>query len=309
MGAWTKRPGERVALVTGAAHGIGAATAEALVERGWSVAVLDVDLPAAEAVAERCGERALALGADITDQDAVRSAVNAAVERFGGLDLCFANAGIATGGAMRHIDPEVFAINVEVNLSGSFRTIHACLPHLVESNGYVLVNASSSALAAPPGLGAYGASKAGLESMGDTLRREVAHLGVDVGVLYLLWVDTDMVTGSERKFESFAKLRSGMRGPLGRTMPVEDAVAAIMRGVEARSRRVMAPRFLNALYRLRGLMGRPLERDMLVMAPLVDEVTSAEISERGVGAEMRTDTVAGTAAAEAASRRRSEPVG
>ena len=302
MGDWSGPPGSRVAFITGAGQGIGASTAEALAGRGWSVALVDLDLPAAEQVAARIGDRSLALGADITDSDALRAAVEAAVERFGRIDLCFANAGIATGGAMRHVDPDVFAVNVDVNLSGTFRTLHACLPALIESRGYVLVNSSASALAAPPGLGAYGATKAGVESLGDTLRREVAHLGVDVGVVYLLWVDTDMVTGSERQIESFAELRRRMRGPLGRTMPLARAVDAIVAGVEERRRRVMAPRILRAAYRLRGLMGRPAERDMLEIAPMVDEATAEVIRERGIAGEMRTDTAAGAAAAAAAKR-------
>ncbi len=262
------------------------------------MALVDLDREAVEAVAARLGERADAFEADITDSQSLRAAVDSATGRFGRLDLCFANAGIATGGAMRHIDPEVFAVNVEVNLTGTFRTVHACLPRVIESRGYVLLNASASALLAPPGLGAYGASKAGIESMGDTLRREVDHLGVDVGVLYLLWVDTDMVTGSERKLESFAELRSKMRGPFAKTMPLSDAVDVIVAGIDERSRRVMAPRLLRAVYRLRGLIGRPVERDHLQMAPFVDEVTLAEVRERGVDAEMRTDTAAGAAAAE-----------
>jgi NAD(P)-dependent dehydrogenase (short-subunit alcohol dehydrogenase family) len=292
-----------VALITGAAHGLGAGTAEALAARGWSVALVDLDLAAGEAVATRIGGRAAAFAADITDSAALDAAVCGAVERFGGIDCCFANAGIASGGAMRHADPEVFAVNVEVNLIGAFRTVRACLPRLVESRGYALLNASASALMAPPGLGAYGASKAGVESLGDTLRREVAHLGVDVGVLYLLWVDTDMVTGSEEKIEAFAKLRGAMRGPMARTMPRERAIGTIVAAIEGRRRRAMAPRWLNAVYRLRGFAGRPVERDMLEMAPLVDEVTAAEASKRGVEGALRTDTPAGAAAARAVAER------
>jgi NAD(P)-dependent dehydrogenase (short-subunit alcohol dehydrogenase family) len=301
---WGHGSGPRVALVTGAGHGLGAGTAEALAARGWSVALVDLDLAAAEAAAGRIGDRAAAFAADISDSEAVEAAVAGTVERFGGIDFCFANAGIASGGALRHADPEVFAINIEVNLIGSFRTVRACLPHLVESKGYVLLNASASALMAPPGIGAYGASKAGVESMGDTLRREVAHLGVDVGVLYLLWVDTDMVTGLEQKMEGFAKLRAAMRGPMAKTMPRGQAVARIVAGIEGRRRRTMAPRWLYAFYRLRGFIGRIAERDLLEMAPMVDEVTLAEVSSRGLDAELRTDTPAGAAAAQAVAERR-----
>ena len=238
MGSWPGSGGARTALITGAGHGIGAVTAARLAATGWRTALVDLDLAAVEAVAGRCGPNAAAFAADITEQASLDAAVAGAVERFGGLDLCFANAGIATEGTLRHTDPDVFAVQVEVNLTGTFRTIHACLPHLIASKGYVLINASGSALAAPPGLGAYGASKGGVENLGDTLRREVKHLGVDVGVVYLLWVSTDLVEGAEASGEVFKTVRTSMRGPLSKTMSVDTAVAAIVRGIEGRARRV-----------------------------------------------------------------------
>ncbi len=303
MGAWSGG-GARTALITGAGHGIGAVTAERLAATGWRVALVDLDLGAAEAVAERCGADATAFAADITDQAGLDAAVAGAVERFGGLDLCFANAGIATEGTLRHTDPEVFAVQVEVNLTGTFRTIHACLPHLIASRGYILINASGSAIAAPPGLGAYGASKGGVENLGDTLRRELRHLGVDVGVVYLLWVSTDLLEGAEAHGEVFKTVRTSMRGPLAKTMPVETAVAAIMRGIERRARRVTSPRVIGALYRMRGVAPAALERDMVRMAPAVDDATARDLARDGeIEGAVRTDTPASAAAAAAIKER------
>lgn len=303
MGGWTAT-GARTALITGAGHGIGAATAKRLAGSGWRVALVDLDLDAAEAVAEACGPESVALAADITDGESVAAAVAAATDRFGGLDLCFANAGIATEGTLRRTDPEVFAVQVDVNLVGTFRTIHACLPHVIDARGYVLINASASALAAPPGLGAYGASKAGVENLGDTLRRELGYLGVDVGVAYLLWVATDMVDGAEAHGAIFKTIRASMRGPLGRSMPVERAVAALERGIERRSRRITAPRILGALYRARGLAPSVLERDMVQMAEAVDAATARDLEAQGMEGAVRTDTAASAAAAAAVERRR-----
>ena len=222
----------QTALITRAAHGIGKGTAKALADRGWSLALADLDPEAVETVAAECGPNAAAFEANITDQDAVDAAVAGAVERFGGLDVCFANAGVATGGALRHTDPEVFAVQVDVNLVGTFRTVRACLPHLIESRGYLLLNASGSAIVAPPGLGSYGATKAAVESLGSSLRVELAHHGVDVGVLYLLWVATDMVDGSATETETFNVVLAGMPGPLGKRMPLAKAVARIVGGIE-----------------------------------------------------------------------------
>ena len=297
MGDW-RTGGTRTALITGAGHGIGAATAERLASSGWNLALVDLDLAAAESVAGRCGASAAAFAADVTDQEAVDGAVAGAVERFGGIDLCFANAGIATACTLSRTDPEVFAVQIDVNLTGTFRTVHACLPHTTAAKGYLLINASASALAAPPGLGAYGASKGGVENLGDTLRRELKHLGVDVGVVYLLWVSTDMVEGAESAGETFSTVRSSMTGPLSRSMPVGDAVDAIERGIERRARRITAPRFLGALYRMRGVAPAVLERDMVRMAPAVDEASARDIAKRGeVEGAVRTDTTASAAAA------------
>lgn len=301
MGAWPVAAGARTALVTGAGNGIGAAVSEALATRGWNLALVDLDLEAAEAVAARIGPRGAAYQANITDQGSVDAAVDSAAERFGGIDLCFANAGIAAEGTLRHTDPDVFAVQIDVNLIGTFRTIHACLPHLMASRGYLMINSSASALMAPPGLGAYGASKAALESLGDTLRRELRHHGVDVGVVYLLWVATDLVEGAEAHGEIFRTIRSSFTGPLAKAMPVDRAVAAIVRGIEGRRRRVTRPWIISALYRLRGVAPALLERDAVRMAPDVEAATERDIASKGaLEAALRTDTAAASAAADKA---------
>lgn len=303
---WPAAAAPRTALVTGGGSGIGAAVGEALAARGWNVALLDLDLEAAEAVAARIGAgRAAAYRADITDQGALDEAVAAAVERFGGLDLCFANAGVAVEGSLRQTTPAVFASQVEVNVTGTFRTVHACLEHLIASRGYLLINASASALAAPPGLGAYGASKAAAESLGDTLRRELRHHGVDVGVVYLLFVATDMVAGAESHGPIFRAMREGLGWPLRRVMPVATARDAIVRGIERRARRIVAPRLVAALYRLRGLAPSLLERSTVRIAPEIEAVTAREVEAKGqLAAALRDDTEATRATAARAAARR-----
>lgn len=304
MTRWPSGGPARTALVTGAGHGIGAATARALAERGWQVALVDLDLAAAEALADSIGERAAAFEANIADQASVDAAVAGTVERFGGIEMCFANAGIAAEGVLRHTDPSVFAAQVDVNLTGTFRTVHACLEHLIASRGYLLLNASASAIAAPPGLGAYGATKAAVESLGDTLRRELRHHGVDVGVVYLLFVATDMVEGAESHGPIFKTMRQHFTWPLRNVMPVERARDAIVRGIERRSRRVTAPRIVGTLYRVRGLAPSVLERDTMRMAPDVEAVTAREVEVRGrLATALRTDTPALRAASEDAEQR------
>ncbi len=294
----------KTAFITGAGSGIGAATSERLAAKGWRLAIVDLDEQNAQATADRCGAEAIAFGADITDSEALGAAVDATVERFGGIDLCFANAGVATEGTIRHTEPEVFAVQVDVNLTGTYRTVHACLPHLIASKGYMLLNASASAIGAPPGLAAYGASKAGVESLGDTLRREVKHLGVDVGVVYLLFIATDMVEGAEEHGEIFKTMRDNFSGPLKKLIPIAKAVDAIEQGIDRRSRRVSAPKgLIGGLFRARGLAPSLLERDMLKMAPAVEEATAREKAAKGEKAGLRTDTAATAAAAKAIEER------
>ena len=169
----------------------------------------------------------------------------------------------------------------------------------------MLLNASASAIGAPPGLGAYGASKAGVENLGDTLRREVKHLGVDVGVVYLLFIATDMVEGAEQQGEIFKTMRDNFSGPLKKLIPTSTAVDAIEKGIERRARRVTAPKgLISGLFRARGLAPGLLERDMLKMAPAIEEATVRELAVKGEKAGLRTDTAATAAAARAIEERK-----
>ena len=155
-----------------------------------------------------------------------------------------------------------------------------------------------------PGLGAYGASKAGVENLGDTLRREVKHLGVDVGVVYLLFIATDMVEGAEAHGEIFKAMRANFAGPLNKLLPVSKAVDGIELGIEKRARRVCVPKgLMGALFRARGIAPGLVERDMLKMAPAIEEATAREKAAKGQNAGLRTDTAATASAAEAIEER------
>ena len=134
----------RVALVTGGARGIGFATARALLARGASVTIVDLDPDAvARAAAELHDSRALGLVADVTDRGAMQRVVAETAERFGGLDVVVANAGIASRVAtFRATPPETFERVLEVNLMGVVRTVDAALPQIIERRGHVVVISS-----------------------------------------------------------------------------------------------------------------------------------------------------------------------
>jgi NAD(P)-dependent dehydrogenase (short-subunit alcohol dehydrogenase family) len=267
-------------LITGAARGIGAESARRLAARGHRVALVGLEPEQLEAVAASCGNGAFALEADVTDGDAIRGAIDEAAERLGGLDAVVANAGIATQGLLRHMDPDRFAQQIAVNLVGTFRTAHAAIPHLAERRGYLLVNASVAAIIHGPVLGAYTASKAGVEALTDSLRVELAHLGVDVGCGYFSWIDTDMVAGGDEA-PGFVRLREAMPGPFKKTHPVGTAADAIVAGVEGRKRIVVAPRWVRAFHPLRGLLQRAQERDLLKLMPELERIDAEDRARRG----------------------------
>jgi NAD(P)-dependent dehydrogenase (short-subunit alcohol dehydrogenase family) len=288
-----------VAVVTGAAGGIGLEAARRLAAT-HRVALLDIDADGVQRAAAAIPD-AVWGACDITDADELAAAVDMVVAECGGIDVCISNAGIATAGALRHLDPDVVAAQLNVNLVGNWRVVHACLPHLVARRGYVLGVASVAALVAPPGLGAYAASKAGLEQLLNVLRIEVRHLGVDVGVAYFSWIDTDMVRGADRHHAGLGAMRNRLRGPAGRTLPVADAADAIVRGVERRSRRVVAPGWVAALYRLRGMVAELAEREGARMAVDADRFTAELVARRGAfDAGLRPDERASDAAARSA---------
>jgi len=265
--------GGKVVLITGAAHGIGAAAARRLTARGARLALVDVDASALEGVARECpGARAYV--ADVTDDAALRAAVAGAAADLGGIDVAVVNAGVAAMGLTRFAEPGGFERTVAVNLVGAWRTLHAALPHLVARRGYALSIASVAAVAHVPGLGAYSASKAGLEAFSDALRTEVAHLGVDVGVAYFSWIDTAMVRG-DGPAGGRPRLGSLARPPLHRVYPAADAARVIVEAIERRQRSVFHPRWLRAVLPLRGLLPALLEPRLRPAIPRMDAAALA----------------------------------
>ena len=182
--------GRRV-LITGAARGIGAATARRLHERGARVVLAGIEPEALARTAAQCGD-ALAVVCDVRDREQVDAAVEAAVEHLRGLDVVVANAGVAAQLSLIGGDPEVFERTIEVNLLGVYYTLRAAGAHIAHE-GATRCDRVACGRGASPLLGAYSASKAGVEALADTLRIEPAPSGARVGVGYFAELDTDMV--------------------------------------------------------------------------------------------------------------------
>ncbi len=278
---WTVRG--KTVFITGAARGLGAETARRVAARGANVALVGLEAEELQRVAAQCGSNAAWFECDVRDTEALAQAVRGSVERFGGIDVCMANAGIAPIGMVRSTDPEAFERTIEINLLGVWRTVRACLPQVIEHQGYVLVIASLAAAVHGPGMAAYSASKAGAEAFGDSLRVEVKNLGVDVGVGYFSFIDTDMVRGADAH-PAVGKLRENMPGVFSKTYPLADAGQAIADGIETRSRWVVVPRWGRALLVLRTALSPLLDRASLSSAVEGDALFMEDVEQRGVEA-------------------------
>jgi NAD(P)-dependent dehydrogenase (short-subunit alcohol dehydrogenase family) len=283
--------------VTGAARGIGAESARQLAARGARIACVGLEADELAKVAQSCGNDSLWFEADVTDSDAVDRAVAGTIEATGGIDVVIANAGIAAPGAVRDTAPEAWQRVLRVNLFGVYNAVHACLPSVIERGGYVLPVASLAALTPSfPGFSSYATSKAGIEAFAASLRPEVNHLGVDVGVAYFSFIATDMVRGGDAESPTFKYLREQLKGPGSKTHPLPQAVHAIVRGVEARARVVAYPGWVKAARVLRGLMAPALEKEMLDAAPQGMALLEAERQRTGtshaVGAGGAADALA-----------------
>jgi NAD(P)-dependent dehydrogenase (short-subunit alcohol dehydrogenase family) len=253
----------KVALVTGAARGIGFETARQIHLRGGSVAVLDLDAEEAREAAERIGPRAIGVGADVTDQGAMMAAVAEVVERFGGLDVAVANAGIAQKqfGTARGISGEEWERVFEVDLLGVWRTARAAMPQIAERQGQLVLVSSVYAFANGFGNSPYATAKAGVEALGRALRVELAPHGASATVAYFGWVDTKLVQDAFDQEDS-GRIRELSPEFLLKRITPDEAGAGLVRGIEERAPRVFVPKWWRYVSALRGLINPLLDRRM-----------------------------------------------
>ncbi|MGN6608164.1 MAG: SDR family oxidoreductase [Jatrophihabitans sp.] len=282
----------KVVLITGAARGIGAGLAQALAKRGCRLVLLDVDGAPLQELAASLGECAVGIVADVTDLGSVQAAVDQGVERFGGIDIVVANAGIASYGSVLQVDPATFRRVIDINVNGVFHTVRAALPSVIERRGYVLVVSSLAAFAAAPGLAAYNASKAGVEHFGNALRLEVAHHGVDVGTAHMSWIDTPLVQDAKDDLGAFNDMLAALPGPLGRTTSLAKCIDAFVAGIAGRKRRIYVPRWVAVMHGLRVLLASKAgDQATLQKAPAMLEKMDAEVAALGRSTSARNTAV------------------
>jgi 3-oxoacyl-[acyl-carrier protein] reductase len=187
----------KVALVTGAARGIGRATALALAQAGADVVVADVDLERARQVVQEIeshGRNAVAVSTDVSEREAVYQLVGEAVSRFGRVDILVNNAGIIRRGTFLEHDPEEWERVLDVNLGGTYYCCREVVPLMIKQRGGRIINVSSVVgrmgdIASAP---SYGTSKGAINTFTKSLARELAPHGITVNAIAPHAIETEM---------------------------------------------------------------------------------------------------------------------
>ncbi len=281
----------KVVFITGGAQGVGADLARRLRRKNATLVVTDIDKAGLAALSAELGEdRVLTAAADVRDLPAMQAVADQAVERFGGIDVVVANAGIASYGSVLQVDPEAFRRLIDINVNGVFHTVRATLPSVIDRRGYVLIVSSFAAYTAAPGLAAYHASKAAVEHFANALRVEVAHRGVDVGSAHMSWIDTPMVRDAKKDLGSFQQMLASLPKPLGDTTSVDRCGEAFVRGIEARKRRINVPGWVGAFRWLRPVLSTPAgEKPITSVVPTVLPQMDAEVAALGRSTSARLE--------------------
>lgn len=249
----------QVVFITGGGQGIGAEVARRLHAKGAKLVLTDLDEVALAARSAELGdERVLTVVADVRDLAAMQAAAGQAVDKFGGIDVVVANAGIGSYGSVLQVDPEAVKRLLDVNLLGVFHTVRATLPSVIARRGYVLIVSSLAAFTAAPGMAPYDMSKAGNEHLAHALRLEVAHLGVAVGSAHMAWIDTAMVRDTLADLPVFREQLAKFPWPLNKTTSVDKCAAAFVEGIEGRKKRVYCPSWVGVFRWLKPLLSTRL---------------------------------------------------
>lgn len=260
-----------VVLITGAASGIGAATALEVLSSGGIPVLVDCDEQPLARMAQQCGQGTLHFVADVTDLNAMQDVVAQTLSVHRRIDVVFANAGVAAFGPVAYVDPQAWQRCVEVNVFGTFNTVRSALPALMRAQGYVMINASVSSFAHPPAMSAYAASKSAVEAMGNVLRLELQAHGVGVGVMYAGWVRTPLIEEGALH-PGFVRLRTTMPAFLNKETSAQETARAIVRAMSRRQRSLFIPCWLRMLFALRALLHLPFaERELVKAAPDIEK--------------------------------------
>jgi 3-oxoacyl-[acyl-carrier protein] reductase len=224
---------QRVAIVTGAARGIGAATAKRLARDGFAIGVVDLDVaagaPVVDAIVE-AGGKAIAIGADVSDEDKVNAAVAEVTERLGAPTALVNNAGVLRDNLIFKMTVDDWNTVLGVHLRGAFLMSKAVQSHMVEAKWGRIVNLSSTSALGNRGQVNYSAAKAGMQGFTKTLAIELGRFGVTANAVAPGFIVTEMTKiTAERMGVSFEDMQKGAATqiPVGRVGQPEDVANTI----------------------------------------------------------------------------------
>lgn len=219
------------ALVTGGASGIGLGVVRRLSADGYAVGVLDRDGPAASKAAqglEEGGGKAVAVGADVTDRQAVGAAVDAVREALGPITILVTSAGIEAFDPLLEITPQRWDDIIAVNLTGTFTCVQTVVPDMLEAGwGRIVTISSQSAQSGAPNMAHYSASKGGVIALTKSLAVDLARQGITVNSISPSLVDTPMARAAEASGDFPGVDVVGPMVPLGRAGTPDDIAAAV----------------------------------------------------------------------------------
>jgi NAD(P)-dependent dehydrogenase (short-subunit alcohol dehydrogenase family) len=219
----------KVALITGGNSGIGLATAKRFIEEGASVAITGRNQETLDAATLELGPESLVIKVDVTDRKGMKEAIAEIVERFGKLDILFANAGIGPLTPLGSTSIELFEQILSVNVTSTFFIVQECLPYL-NDGASIIFNSSVQNVNGRPGLSAYAASKAAIRTMARVMASELSPRGIRINVVTPGSVDTPIwdaaTTSPEERDTLFRNVERAI--PLGRMGdPLEVANAVV----------------------------------------------------------------------------------
>jgi NAD(P)-dependent dehydrogenase (short-subunit alcohol dehydrogenase family) len=234
-------------FVTGAASGIGKATALLFGRRGWFVGCYDVDVDGARKVAEEIGTRASHGRDDVTNAESWKTALSDFETGSGGrMDVLFNCAGILRMGKFDEIPLEQCRLQLDINVMGVITGIQTCLPLLERSKGCVVNMSSASAIYGQPELAVYSASKFAVRALTEALDIELRSRGVRVADVMPGYVDTPMVSSQTHRATTLDKM--------GVKLTADDVAEVVWKAAHGRGLHYMPQRDLRVMSRLGGLM-------------------------------------------------------
>jgi NAD(P)-dependent dehydrogenase (short-subunit alcohol dehydrogenase family) len=223
------RLANKTALITGGNSGIGLATAKLFVAEGAKVTITGRNKETLEAAAKELGPNALAVAADATDIAATEAAIRRAAEKFGKLDIVFANAGIPGNTPLGATSLEAFEKIISTNITAVFFTVQSALPYL-NDGASIILNGSVISVLGNPGYSAYAASKAGVRAMARVMASELSPRGIRVNVVAPGAARTPIWNGAAPTAQAFAALEKRIAGvtPLGRIAEADHIAKTVL---------------------------------------------------------------------------------